>query len=167
MSAAPAIIVFDLDFTLWDAGGMWCDCLRPPFSHTPHGPVDADGRRVRLYEAVPEILDWCENHEITMAVASRTGAPDWARQLLDMLEIRDRFAFEEIYPSSKLRHFESLRRDSGVSYSDMLFFDDEMRNVTEVATLGVTTIHVPNGLTQQVFDAGLDTWASGYMEEIQ
>ena len=25
------LLVFDLDFTLWDAGGTWCDQTKPPF----------------------------------------------------------------------------------------------------------------------------------------
>jgi len=28
----PKVIVFDLDFTLWNGGGTWCDHLRAPFA---------------------------------------------------------------------------------------------------------------------------------------
>lgn len=31
MSRKYRLAVFDLDFTVWDAGGVWSDCLLPPF----------------------------------------------------------------------------------------------------------------------------------------
>lgn len=58
----------------------------------------------------------------------------------------------EIYPSSKIRHFEALRRKTGIECSDMIFFDDEWRN-NEVRTLGVHFHHVDSrkGVTMQQF----------------
>ena len=86
-----------------------------------------------------------------MAIASRTEQPDWASELVELLAIHHRFAFAEIYPSSKLKHFASLRASSGLSHEGMVFFDDEMRNINEVSTLGVTSIHVPDGMTADLF----------------
>ena len=72
-----------------------------------------------------KILDWCDGRQIPipMALASRTEQPTWARELIDLLEIQHRFAFAEIYPTSKLRHFRALQEDSGVVFERMLFFD--------------------------------------------
>ncbi|MCB1124156.1 MAG: magnesium-dependent phosphatase-1, partial [Verrucomicrobiae bacterium] len=53
----PAVIVFDLDFTLWDCGGTWCDCLWPPFRKAGSRVLDAHDSHVRLYPDVQEILD--------------------------------------------------------------------------------------------------------------
>lgn len=89
-----------------------------------------------------------------MALASRTEQPDWASQLLELLEITHRFAFSEIYPTTKLKHFAALREASGIDLERMLFFDDEMRNISEVSSLGVTSIHVTDGLTSNLFDHG-------------
>lgn len=86
-----------------------------------------------------------------MALASRTEQPAWARQLLELLAITHRFAYAEIYPSSKVRHFAALRQASGIAYEKMLFFDDEMRNIREVGELGVTAVHVPDGMTTELF----------------
>lgn len=38
-------------------------------------------------------------------------------------------------PGSKLRHFKSIHKKTGIAYADMLFFDDESRN-KEVEQLG-------------------------------
>jgi magnesium-dependent phosphatase 1 len=62
------------------------------------GIVDSDGRILRLYEDVPEILDEIDHLGIPMALASRTEQPAWAQNLLELMEIRERFAYEEIYP---------------------------------------------------------------------
>jgi magnesium-dependent phosphatase 1 len=95
----PELIVFDLDFTLWDCGGTWCDCLSPPFRARDGEITDRTGRNIHLYEDVPSILDQCRRNGVPIAVASRTEQPEWARELLDLLSITDRFSFAEIYPS--------------------------------------------------------------------
>ena len=50
------LVVFDLDYTLWDAGGTWCDCLTPPFRRSGERVLDRHESHVRLYEDVPEIM---------------------------------------------------------------------------------------------------------------
>lgn len=157
--SVPRLIVFDLDFTLWDCGGLWCDCLHPPFRMNGQRVEDRTGRHVRLYDDIHDILDHCDNHSISIGLASRTEQPSWARELLEHLEVTHRFDFAEIYPSSKLRHFAALKRASGIAYEEMLFFDDEMRNINEVSRLGVTSIYVRDGMTAELFYQSLDAFA--------
>ena len=158
---SPALIVFDLDFTLWDCGGTWCDCLSPPFRNLGGRIEDRFRRVIRLYDEVHHILDQCDALAIPMALASRTEQPAWARQLVDLLELTHRFAFAEIYPSSKVRHFRALREASRVPYDQMLFFDDELRNIREVSALGVICVHVEDGLNRQLFRHGIDRIQAG------
>ncbi|MBD5781150.1 magnesium-dependent phosphatase-1 [Pelagicoccus sp. NFK12] len=147
------LVVFDLDFTLWDAGGVWCDCLQPPFSLRDGKVRDASGAVVRVYEEIPPSLRALSAAGFELGIASRTTQPSWARSLLDLLKLRDCFAFEEIYPSSKVRHFAELKAASGYDYGEMLFFDDELRNVEEVGELGVRCVHVRNGFRRALLDA--------------
>lgn len=156
VAARPKLIVFDLDFTLWDCGGTWCDCLTPPFRMRAGNILDRRDHHIRLYPDVPEILDHCDRCGIPMALASRTEQPDWARELIDMLEIGHRFVFQEIYPTAKPKHFSALQADSGCSYFEMLFFDDEPRNTRDVSELGVTCIDVPSGISWSLFQASLE-----------
>lgn len=151
------LIVFDLDFTLWDCGGLWVDCTDFPFRKDSSGRIeDGSGRHLRLFEDVGDILDVVDHMDIPMALASRTEQPAWARNLLDLMGIRSRFAFEEIYPGSKVAHFQKLKIDSGVSFENMLFFDDENRNIVEVGDLGVNSVLVPNGLNSGLFEKGFE-----------
>lgn len=155
------LVVFDLDFTLWDCGGTWCDCLSPPFARNSDlsgqfpGVIDSTGRPIRLYDDVSSLLDRCDHLGLTMALASRTEQPEWARQLLHLLGIADRFPFQEIYPTAKTKHFAELAKATGVNYEQMCFFDDEMRNIRDVGALGVTSVYVEDGLNQSLLEAAL------------
>jgi len=42
----------------------------------------------------------------------------------------------------------------------MLFFDDEMRNITEVSSLGACCIHVTQGLSHRIFEEVLHRFQS-------
>lgn len=141
------LFVFDLDFTLWDAAGTWCDCTTPPYTRKNGSVIDGEGGEIVLYADVLDILDRLKSENILIASASRTSAPSIAKTLLNLFDIRHYFSFEEIYPSSKLKHFESIRELSGVDFFDMVFFDDEYRNIEEVRSLGVNCEYVSNGVS--------------------
>lgn len=152
----PGLIVFDLDLTLWEcAAATWCDCLSPPFQRRGTRLVDDRGNEIQLYHDVPSILDHLDDMGIPIALASRTHEPGWARDLLQLLEIEHRFAFAEIYPAAKFKHFSSLHEESGVAFEDMLFFDDEQRNIRDISQLDVTCVHVANGMSMSVLENGL------------
>ncbi|MHC4873266.1 MAG: magnesium-dependent phosphatase-1, partial [Planctomycetota bacterium] len=113
MKKLPELVVFDLDFTLWDCGGTWCDCLRPPFARKDGQVYDSYGYHVRLYDDVPEIITDFLAKGCRLALASRTERPRWAEQLIRLLDVEKHFHYKEIYPSEKTRHFRSLQNDSG------------------------------------------------------
>lgn len=146
MDIHDTLFVFDLDFTLWDAGGTWCDHCSPPFIKRGSGVCDGSGAFIKLYPQVIHILKFLKNEGCLMALASRTGRPDWAQELLNLLEIGDFFEIKEIYPASKLQHFASINKKTGVPYHKMVFFDDEHRNIREVSSLGVDCRLVEDGL---------------------
>ncbi|MCH2026382.1 MAG: magnesium-dependent phosphatase-1, partial [Verrucomicrobiales bacterium] len=108
---------------------------------------DSRGSELKLYPGTIDILEELKYEHFDLGIASRTNEPDWARELLDLLNVRDYFRYEEIYPGSKVTHFKRLRNKSGLNYEDMIFFDDEQRNITEVGDLGVNCILVKNGIS--------------------
>ena len=154
----PKLVVFDLDFTLWSAGGLWIDCTSWPFSERDGRIFDAEEREFKLYPEVDAILQQLQAQGTLLGVASRTSEPGWARWVLDMWNLRNQFHFEEIYPGSKVTHFEALHQKSEIPYEDILFFDDEQRNIDEVAPLGVSAYLVESGVTRSSFDEGLEFW---------
>lgn len=175
----PGMIVFDLDYTLWP---FWIDThvtppLKPHASHT--SATDRLGDSYAFYPDVPSILAVLPRAGIKLAVASRTHTPELARDLLRMLHVsplvgdedgtgskrkdKPRKAAEffdaglEMYPSSKIRHFEAIFRRSAVPYTDMLFFDDESRN-RDTEGLGVTMHLVRDGTSWEVIEQGIKEW---------
>ena len=154
----PGMVVFDLDFTLWDCGGTWCDCLRPPFRRAGDRVLDAHDSHVRVYEEVLPLLEELPTKGCRLGLASRTERPDWAREILSLLRLRSQFDYEAIYPGDKQRHFRQLQRESGIAYEEMIFFDDEDRNIRSVGGLGVTAWPVERGVTQASCRAAIKAW---------
>ncbi|GMF26364.1 unnamed protein product [Phytophthora lilii] len=66
--------------------------------------------------------------------------------------------YEAIYPRNKRVHFEQLKKDSGVPYEDMLFFDNEYGNVADIKRLGVTCGYCPRGLTEGSWIQGMEAF---------
>jgi magnesium-dependent phosphatase 1 len=156
---SPELIVFDLDFTLWDCGGTWCDCLRPPFSKRDGKVLDAHGRHIYLYPEVMSIIQEAEDLGIPTGIASRTDRPDWARRLLELLGVDEKFAFQEIFPGSKITHLQNISQVSGVPMQAILFFDDEQRNLDDLEPLGVRSKLVPRGMNKELFSKGLELFS--------
>ncbi|KAI1272955.1 magnesium-dependent phosphatase [Xylaria sp. FL0933] len=83
---------------------------------------------------------------------SGSGGKEKARKAIDFFD-----AGLEIYPSSKIKHFESLHKRTGIPYTEMLFFDDESRN-RDTETLGVTMWLVRDGVTWAEVESGIREW---------
>lgn len=146
------VFVFDLDFTLWDAGGTWCDATNPPYNWKNGRLLDRSGRWIRLYPDVEHILKQLQKSGKYIVAASRTFQPDWANDLLSMFDIDHFFHLKEIYPADKKKHLNKIQKHFGLPYSDMVFFDDEYRNVYSVRELGVQTVFVKNGVTRKMIE---------------
>lgn len=59
------------------------------------------------------------------------------------LPMRSVFTSTQVYSGSKVRHFGAIRKDTGIPYEDMIFFDDWDQNCIDVGSLGVTCIECP------------------------
>lgn len=147
------------DFTVWP---FWADThVSPPFTKKSNGSIqDSGGNKVKLYDDMLEILKHLSSKGVRLAAASRTEDPPTAQELLRILDIDQYFSYKEIYPGSKLTHFKRFVEASGIAYSNMLFFDDEERNIHEVSRLGVTCVLVKRGMTHTVLQSGLAQFAA-------
>ncbi|KAL1297316.1 hypothetical protein AAFC00_004867 [Neodothiora populina] len=163
----PKLIVFDLDYTLWP---FWVDThVNSPLKPTKDGLVVRDryNESYGFYTDVAGILVSIKEKGIELGAASRTGAPDLAREMLSYLRLPSSppdvpkaisaFDYLEIYPGSKTTHFAKLHKSSGLPYEEMLFFDDESRN-KNVEPLGVTMKLVNDGVSRNVIDQGVKKW---------
>ncbi|KAI1253377.1 hypothetical protein MGN70_005585 [Eutypa lata] len=92
------------------------------------------------------------NNNNNNSSSSSSDKDDRPRRAIDLFD-----AGLEIYPSSKLRHFEALHKRTGVPYDQMLFFDDESRN-RDTESLGVTMWLVRDGVTWDEVVRGVREW---------
>lgn len=141
------VFVFDLDFTLWNAGDGWCDTTNPPYFWENGKLYDQSYNWIRLYPDVRKILNILREKGKIIAVASRTFEPGWARDLIRLFNIDHYFDLKEIYPTGKIQHFRNIQKHFGLPYNKMVFFDDEYRNIEDVSSLGVESVWVRNGVT--------------------
>ncbi|MDX1284836.1 MAG: magnesium-dependent phosphatase-1 [Draconibacterium sp.] len=144
------VFVFDLDFTLWDAGGTWCDATNPPYNWENGLLLDSCGAHIKLYDDVIQILEELKEHGKKIVAASRTYQPDWAQDLLRLFDIDKYFDLKEIYPSSKIQHFNRIQNHFMIPFNEMVFFDDEYRNIEDVSGLGVESVIVRNGIQKNM-----------------
>ncbi|KAK2586876.1 hypothetical protein KPH14_009813 [Odynerus spinipes] len=144
----PKIIIFDLDYTLWP---FWVDThATPPFTKRKKDEiVDADGQIIRYYKDVPGILEKLSKEGYELGIASRTSEIKGAKQLVELLDWEKYFKYKEIYPGSKVTHFSKIKKLSNTDYKDMIFFDDEQRNISDLSKVGVLSVLVTNGITHE------------------
>lgn len=157
----PRLIVFDLDETLWP-WGVDDFIFKPPYKKQSNGSVhDARGKLMEPFGDSSKILQKLHSEQIEIAAASRTSYPPGAYSLIDLLGWKKYFKYTEIYPGSKKAHFEELKKQSGFTYDQMLFFDNEDRNIIDVSKLGVISILVDtySGCTLKDLAKGLKMFA--------
>lgn len=147
-----------VNYTLWP---FWVDThVDPPFRLDGNGKVwDAYGKHVDYYKDVPKILQDLSKQGFKLGIASRTSAIEEAKKLVELFNWKHYFHYSEIYPGCKINHFKRFQQQSGLPFNQMLFFDDEYRNIRDVGSLGVTCIHAENGVSRSVIEEGLRTFA--------
>ncbi|CAO3618149.1 unnamed protein product [Cunninghamella blakesleeana] len=160
----PKLIVFDLDKTLWNT---WIDFTSgPPFTFDEYSNTmnDRYGDSFELFKHITKIFAMIKGFPDTkIAIASRSSTPDWATTALKTFQVPelgcclyDLIDYIEIYPSCKTQHFAEIHEASGIPYEEMLFFDDERRNIV-VKNLGVHFILLDpsKGVTLDRFQSAL------------
>jgi magnesium-dependent phosphatase 1 len=183
--AIPALIVFDLDACLWSPEMYELDNA-PSTYDAKRGGVKAGRDTVKLFPGAQATLlrlltEPCFQN-CKVAAASSTTEPDFAQTCLEQMQIdpsgertevvSDLIKFKQIYPGSKGRdHFPRLQKETGIPYSEMIFFDDctYSDNCREVATScpGVTCVRTPRGLTTEEFNIAIKAFAEGQKGVIQ
>lgn len=182
----PKLLVFDLDACLWSPE-MFELSSRPTSYDAAAGGVKAGRDVVRLFPGALSVLRRVRTDpalaQARVAVASSTTEPAYANRCLDVLWVDEAEGatigtmihdddHRQIYPGSKgTSHFPALHKVSGIPYDEMIFFDDctygdNCQNVARSCP-GVTCVRTPDGLTEALFQAGLDAFAAGKSGVVQ
>ncbi|KAI9842623.1 MAG: hypothetical protein M1838_003057 [Thelocarpon superellum] len=160
----PKVLVFDLDYTLWP---FWVDThVSTPIKQRDNNTrvVDKFGESFAFYRDVGQILIEARGKGVKVAAASRTHAPDLAREMLKALHLEkgkkavEYFDNLQIYPDNKITHLNKIATQTKIPFSEMLFFDDEARNRNVDTELGVVMYLVRDGMTRDEVDCGVREW---------
>lgn len=147
------LIVFDLDYTLWQ---LHVELEHPPFKKQSNGDiVNGHGRKLKYFPQVPDVLQKLSSLGYKLAAASRTSAPKQGLKLVNLFGWNQYFDYLEIYPGCKVTHFNQFKKQSGIPFEKMLFFDDESRNIVDVNKLGSVAILVRDGVNFNVIENGI------------
>lgn len=165
----PRLVAFDLDGTVWspDMYQLWGG--GSPFrvkDSSGQMLLDVSNTPVRLLGICGRLFADFKNEPIwnstKFAWVSCTDEPDWAAECLSKFRTNNGDAIgtvvhaSEIYKANKQTHFRNLKEKfQDISYSDMLFFDNEISNIRSVSKLGVKCVYCPDGVTQAAWDEGL------------
>ncbi len=177
---SPKAILFDLDGCLWTPemyeivyfmGGQGA-----PFREDPKNKgrlLTVGNQPVQLLGDVRAVFDEIHRepkfYGVLIGVSSRTDEPDWARELLEKFKVSDKTSDGpirlidvlngpiEIAKDSKVEHFRRIHLETGIDYQDMVFFDNEYGNCEKVASLGVSVVYCPNGVTNKLWKQCLET----------
>lgn len=178
MTKYPEVAAFDLDYTVWPC---YCDThITPPFKpvKSPNGEVhtliDSRGYEISFYKDVPRIISDLKEHGAKVISASRTWAPEIAKEMLQDFKIKYQ---GEIIPMiqlfddlewgerSKIGHLkDGLKKLYGhddLKKHKMCLFDDESRN-KEVERHGVKFVYVSDpekGVTWKLYQSYLSNSA--------
>ncbi|KAJ8302900.1 hypothetical protein KUTeg_019296 [Tegillarca granosa] len=163
--AKPKLIIFDLDYTLWPFCVDRKINIEPPFSKTPAGKVfDACSREVKPFPDVDTILRRLSYQGYRLGVVSEALKKEPLKSLINCFEWEKYFDHCEIYPGSKIQHFLKIKKDSGVDFNDMMFFDDERDHLSEVAhtCIGLTCIWANRGVSEEILEEGMTAFAKNH-----
>ena len=95
-----------------------------------------------------------------IAFASRTTTPKWASALLATMthcgkSLLSRSVCCTWGDNSKVSHFKEIYELTGVPFDEMVFFDNEWRNIEAVQRLDVNCCYCPDGLTFELFEKAM------------
>lgn len=157
----PKIAVFDLDHTCWPFAVDSYQYV-PPYHFYQGKLVDNNNQEIKSYPDFPKIFQMLQSNSIKVAVASRTTYPSGAYRLLDLLDWNKYINYYQIYPGKKTKHFQKIKEESGFDYQEMIFFDDEERNIVDVGALGVYAVYVDpyTGATESIVLESLEKFAT-------
>lgn len=98
-------------------------------------------------------------HTDSLALEGLTNQKNTELSDIHSFPLIDAFTPElcELAKDSKLQHFERILKNAGsnIKMEDILFFDNEMGNCRQVASLGVTVCYCPDGVTTREWDLSI------------
>lgn len=154
----PKLVVFDTDYTIWPFD-FYYDVMPPVRNGTIRKTVmDRYNRTFRPYPDVPIIFKTLYKLKYQIAVATRGFRNRRFTGLLRYTELLKYLKYHFCYPLSQRRNLHEIRRESGIDFSDMLYFDDEITGCLDASDLNLTAILVLDGMNMATLNKGFEVF---------
>ena len=110
-----------------------------------------------------EASDVSEEISRDLSKTQKGGSKSRTTEQEKALKASEYFVTPQMFPGSKVAHFQKIQRDLKkqgieVAFEDMVFFDDEARNRNVEVELGVQFVLVRDGVTREEVDKGIGAW---------
>ncbi|XP_053208868.1 magnesium-dependent phosphatase 1-like [Panonychus citri] len=164
----PRLALIDLDYTLWPWGIDQFKMV-PPYMKKDNSVYDAKGVKMEPFPEAEKALNLIKDHGIELAAVSRSYYYHGGPILLFYYGWDKLFSHQEVFPARKTRHATNLHETTGIPYSEMILFDDEKRNIDDLAPLGVNCIEVnpKHGLTVDLVKKALENLSMGEKQKLK
>ncbi|KPM05085.1 Magnesium-dependent phosphatase-like protein [Sarcoptes scabiei] len=117
---------------------------------------DAFNRVIESYPESTEIMRRLKSLGYRIGVASRTSCIEEANDLIRLFDWDCLIDFKQIYPGRKTSHIGKIKEESGYELNEMIFYDDENRNIVDLERINVCSILVPDGINFGILQKGID-----------
>ncbi|XP_057340178.1 magnesium-dependent phosphatase 1-like [Microplitis mediator] len=160
----PKLLVFDYDYILWPFS-FDKDVAKFISRENDGSIVDNDGKELKCYEQVPEILENLTKEGFKIAIASEIKEVLQANELIRLLEWDKFITYRQPGLSIPLVRLFWFRNEKGIHFDDMIFFYAKPFDASEIISfcLGLTVILVENGLNNDLIENALEKF--GYPDD--
>ena len=150
------LIIFDADETLWTMDRGFASLLTPPLKRTGLDMlVDADGKELRLFNGVRDLLNILREKGILLSIASSNHYdPNMVEECLRTLEL-DFFIYPQVNYRDKgenVRNLLNLLKEKlweAINFEEIIFVDDSRAHIFNVKNLcpGINVLHVGSDIS--------------------
>ncbi|MGQ9722996.1 MAG: magnesium-dependent phosphatase-1 [Candidatus Jordarchaeum sp.] len=151
------LVIFDADETLWTIDRGFASLLTPPLKRTGLDTlVDAEGKKLRLFGGVRNLLNKLREKGILLSIASSNQYdPNMVEECLKILEI-DFFTYPQINYRDKGQNVKNLLNlinenlGENINFENVIFVDDSRAHIFNVKTLcpGITVLHIGSDISE-------------------
>ncbi|XP_046674177.1 magnesium-dependent phosphatase 1-like [Homalodisca vitripennis] len=151
----PAMIVFNLDNTLWPFA---MEIMQPPLNTTSvkHQIKDRVGRLFNMFPEVPDILEDLDSHWYKLGGLSDNSDIRRIEAVTDLFDVDQYFNAFESKPGNKTEQMQRLSERAKVPLENILYYDTNRIDLDDMKEMNVTTVLLDpdGGLTYAHLEQG-------------
>ena len=115
----------------------------------------SSGSSLSLFPDVVGLFEVLAECRVPIGIASSSSATEVASRLLRSFGLTPLIRHAEVHAGRKEPHLRAIASKLRVPLNRIIFFDDLPHNIRDAERLGITSVHVQNGMTKSDLRCGL------------